>query len=142
MFGQQSSIFPHSPQTCPSTYHFYDEIVQALVAEADVLLPKPFLDLGFDGVVKRKSPASEMFSQFAKQVDVRRGPSWGRTVGGGAGGFQKWLREQDVSFYRQGLENLIVRYDKCLKGMGTTWKYRGMMSKDIRTLYLHLPPFT
>jgi hypothetical protein len=27
---------------------------------------------------------------------------------------QKWLREQNVSFNRQDLENLIVRYDKCL----------------------------
>jgi hypothetical protein len=37
---------------------------------------------------------------------------------GGCGGVQKWLREQDVSFYRQGLENLIVRYDKCLIKFG------------------------
>jgi hypothetical protein len=27
---------------------------------------------------------------------------------------QKWLREQGFSFYRQGLEGFILRYDKCL----------------------------
>jgi hypothetical protein len=31
---------------------------------------------------------------------------------------QKWLWEQDFSFYRQGLENLIVSYDKCLNKFG------------------------
>jgi hypothetical protein len=30
----------------------YDEIYQALVIEGDVLLSKPFPELGFDGVVK------------------------------------------------------------------------------------------
>jgi hypothetical protein len=39
----------------------YDGIFQALAVEGNVLLPKPFLDLGFDGVVRRKSPFSEMF---------------------------------------------------------------------------------
>jgi hypothetical protein len=49
----------------------YDEIFRALTVEADVLLPKPFLDLGFDGVVRWKTPASEMFFQFSKHVKVR-----------------------------------------------------------------------
>jgi hypothetical protein len=35
--------------------------LQALAVEGDVLLPKPFLLYGFDGVVRWKSPASEMF---------------------------------------------------------------------------------
>jgi hypothetical protein len=43
----------------------YSEILQALAVEEDVLLPKPFqnpaqkqlLNLGFDGVARRKSPA-------------------------------------------------------------------------------------
>jgi hypothetical protein len=66
----------------------YDEIFQALAVEGDVLLPKPFLDpapptvqarlghlgissvwqtekkfldLGFDGVIRRNSPSSDMF---------------------------------------------------------------------------------
>jgi hypothetical protein len=34
---------------------------------------------------------------------------------GGWAGIQKWLRDQDVTFYRQGLENLAVFYDKYLK---------------------------
>jgi hypothetical protein len=38
----------------------YDEIFQAL-AIGDVLLRKPFLDLGFDGVVRWKSLASKVF---------------------------------------------------------------------------------
>jgi hypothetical protein len=33
----------------------------------------------------------------------------------GRDGVRKWLQEKDVSFYYQGLENLIVFYDKCLK---------------------------
>jgi hypothetical protein len=31
---------------------------------------------------------------------------------------QKWLWEHGVSFYRQGLENVIVRYDKFLNKFG------------------------
>jgi hypothetical protein len=27
---------------------------------------------------------------------------------------QELLREQDITFYRQGLENNVVYYDKCL----------------------------
>jgi soluble cytochrome b562 len=36
---------------------------------------------------------------------------------------QKWLREKDVSIYRQGLETLITHYDKCLK------KFSGFVEK-------------
>jgi hypothetical protein len=36
---------------------------------------------------------------------------------------QKWLREQDVSVYRQGLETLIMHYDKWLK------KFSGFVEK-------------
>jgi hypothetical protein len=50
----------------------YDEIFQTL-AVGDVLLPKPFLDLGFNGVVRWKSPALKMFLQFAKHMKVRGG---------------------------------------------------------------------
>jgi hypothetical protein len=39
----------------------YDVIFHALSVEGDVLLSKPFLDLGCDGVVRGKSPASGMF---------------------------------------------------------------------------------
>jgi hypothetical protein len=49
-------------------------MVQALAVDGDVLLQKPFLDLGFDGVVRWKLPASETFFQFAKHVKVQRGP--------------------------------------------------------------------
>jgi hypothetical protein len=53
----------------------YDKIFQALAVEGDVLLPTPFLDLGFDGVARwtRKSPVSEMFFRFVKHVKVREG---------------------------------------------------------------------
>jgi hypothetical protein len=43
----------------------YDEIFHVLAVE-DLLLPKPILDLGFDGVVRWKSLASEMSFQFPK----------------------------------------------------------------------------
>jgi hypothetical protein len=44
----------------------HDEIFQALEVERGVLLPKPFLDLGIDGVIRWKSAASELFFRFAK----------------------------------------------------------------------------
>jgi hypothetical protein len=51
------------------------------------------------------------FFQFAKHVKVQVS-----LVGlyGGLVGVQKWLREQDVSFYRQGLKDLIISYGTCL----------------------------
>jgi hypothetical protein len=53
----------------------YDEIFQALVI-AEVLLRKPFLDLGFDGVVRWKWPASEMLVQsVSRSVTVTTQPS-------------------------------------------------------------------
>jgi hypothetical protein len=55
---------------------------------------------------------------------------------GGWGGVQKWFREQNVSLYRQGLENLIVLYDMYLNKSEIIWKNRGLMSKDIRALFL------
>jgi hypothetical protein len=88
----------------------YDEIFQALAVEQDVLLPKPLLNLGFDGVVRWKSPASEVLFSLPNM--------WNSGLHGGWGGVQKWLWEQDVSFCRQGLENVIVRYDKCLNKLG------------------------
>jgi hypothetical protein len=51
----------------------HDEIFQALEVEGDALLTKPILDLGFDGVVRWKSPASLVFFQFAKHVEVQGG---------------------------------------------------------------------
>jgi hypothetical protein len=59
------------------------EVFQALVVERNVLLPKPCLDPGFDGVVGWKSPASEMF--FFSVCQTREspwGPSLGCTMGG------------------------------------------------------------
>jgi hypothetical protein len=66
IFGHQFSIFPQIFQACSDIFVTYDEIFQALAVKGGVLFPLPFLDLGFDGVVRWKSPASEMFSQFAK----------------------------------------------------------------------------
>jgi hypothetical protein len=43
------------------------------------------------------------------------GPSRGCTV---VAEVHKWLREQGVSFYRQGLENVAVRYEKDLNMFG------------------------
>jgi hypothetical protein len=65
-----------------------DEIFQVLAVEGHVPLPKTLLDLGFDGVVVRwKSPASEIFFPFAKNVEVggRGGIGPVLWVGGGPG---------------------------------------------------------
>jgi hypothetical protein len=48
----------------------YDEIFLALAVEGDILLPTPFLDLGFDGTIRWKSPAFKIFFQFAKHMKV------------------------------------------------------------------------
>jgi hypothetical protein len=64
-------LFYHTvPKLVQALVISYGEIFQPLVAEGDVLHTKPFLDLGFDGVVTRKSPASEIFFRFAKHVEV------------------------------------------------------------------------
>jgi hypothetical protein len=39
----------------------YKEIFQALTLDKNVLIMKPFLDFGFEGVVRWKSLVSEMF---------------------------------------------------------------------------------
>jgi hypothetical protein len=56
-----------------------------------------------------------VFDKLRKYLGHRRCPS-DDTV---KAGVQKWLREQDVCCYRQGLENLIVRYGKCLNRFGS-----------------------
>jgi hypothetical protein len=50
----------------------YDEIFYALAAEGDILLPKPFPDLGFDGVVKWKAAPLE-FHVFGKLKNISEG---------------------------------------------------------------------
>jgi hypothetical protein len=60
----------------------YVEIFQAVEVQGDGLLPKQFLDLGFDGVVRWKSPPSEVFFQFSKRVNAQGGPGQVCTVGG------------------------------------------------------------
>jgi hypothetical protein len=49
----------------------YDNILQALAVEEAIMFLKPFLDLGFNGVIRWKSPALEMFSHTAKHVKVQ-----------------------------------------------------------------------
>jgi hypothetical protein len=56
-----------------------------------------------------------MFSQSAKHVKVPKGAKSRLCVWWG--GVQKWLWEQDI-IYNQGLENLVIWYDKCLKKFG------------------------
>jgi hypothetical protein len=81
--------------------------------KAEVL--KPFLNIGLDCVVRWKSPASEMFFQFAKHVKAE----WGLCGGWMGGvGLQKWLHVQNVSLYRKDLQNLTVHYGKCLNKFG------------------------
>jgi hypothetical protein len=54
------AFFHAVPKLVQALVVTYDETFQALAAEGDVLLPKPFLHPGFDGVVRRMSPGSEM----------------------------------------------------------------------------------
>jgi hypothetical protein len=93
------------------------DISQALALEGDVMPLKPFLDLGIDGVVRSKSPASDfhVFGKLKKHFGGRRFPT-DDTV---ESEVQKWLQGQNVSLYRQSLGNLIIRYDKCLKYLET-----------------------
>jgi hypothetical protein len=49
---------------------------------------------------------------------------------------QNWLRQERVTFYCQGLENLIVRYEEFPNKFGNLWKNTGLMSKDIRVVFL------
>jgi hypothetical protein len=123
-FGHKFSILPPVPKIVQALVTMHNGISQTLAAQGDVLLLKPFLDFGFNGVVRWKSTASEIIFQFAKHVEVYGGRVGAvRCVGGW--GVQKWLQEQDVSLYLLGLGNLIVRCDKCLDKFGDcVEKYR------------------
>jgi hypothetical protein len=63
-------LFFHTfPKLVQALVVTYDKIFQALAAKGDVLPVNPFLDLGFDGVVRWKSPASD-FHVFGKQKEI------------------------------------------------------------------------
>jgi hypothetical protein len=135
IFGHQSSIFPHSFQTFQLLIITYDEIFQFLAVEGEVLLLKPFLDLGFDVVVIKMEIAG--LGGVFSVCQNRYSPRWVKSgLYGGWGGDQKWFREQDVSLHRHGLESLIVRCDKCLNKFGKYVENTGLMSKHIRMLFL------
>jgi hypothetical protein len=122
-------IFPSLVQALVVTY---DETVQSLAADGDVLLPQPFPDLGFDGdVTRNRRPI--FFFQFAIYVKVRRGQVWAGRL---CPRSNKWLREQNVSIYRQSLKNLVVRHDNVRTNLGTRWKNKRLMSKHISVLCL------
>jgi hypothetical protein len=55
---------------------------------------------------------------------------------GGWSGVRKWLREQDVTFYCQGLEILVVCYDKCLNKFGNCVEKKGDWCPKIPVLFL------
>jgi hypothetical protein len=91
----------------------YDESFQAQAVEGDFPLPKPFLDLGFDGVVRWTwlPRTSTCLANSKKNLQGQRFLS-DDTV---KAEVHKSLWEQEVSFNRQGLETLIVRYDESQK---------------------------
>jgi hypothetical protein len=61
-----SPLFFHTvPKLVQAHTIMHDEIFQALAVEGDEMPPKPFLDLGIDGVVTWNSPVSEMFFFFS-----------------------------------------------------------------------------
>jgi hypothetical protein len=77
MLGHYSSLFFHTvPRTVQALVITYDEIFQALAIEGNFLHQKPFLDLGFDGVVRWKTPASEMFFSVCQTCERPKGPVW------------------------------------------------------------------
>jgi hypothetical protein len=76
MFGNQP-FFNIVLKTVQPLVTKYDEIFQALAVER---LPKPFQDLGFDGVIRWKSPASEMFFSVCQTRGSPRWPSCSCTV--------------------------------------------------------------
>jgi hypothetical protein len=55
IFGHQSCIFYTALRLLQALVITYDEIFQALAVTTAALLPKLFLDLCFDDVVRRKS---------------------------------------------------------------------------------------
>jgi hypothetical protein len=85
----------------------HDEIFKALAVKEDVLLPKPFMDLSHHRTIRFGPSDFLVFGKLKNYLRSRRFPRPSDdTV---KAEVQKWLREQDVSFYRKDLENLIVR---------------------------------
>jgi hypothetical protein len=95
----------------------YDEILKALVVEGDILLPKPILNpTPPHPPYGRDSTTLDLhgFGKPKRHLRGRRFPSYDTVKAK----VQKWLREQDISFHRRVFQNLILRYDKCLKRFG------------------------
>jgi hypothetical protein len=110
-----SLLFFHTvPELVQALVITYDDIFQGLTVEG-VLLPKPFLDLGFAGVFRCKPQDSEISFSLCQARGSARGPS--PSVDTVKAEDQKWLRQRDA-FYRQALEDAIVCYDKCLNKSG------------------------
>jgi hypothetical protein len=65
-------IFFHIvPEHVQAVVVMHDEMFRTLAVEKDFLLSEQFLDLGFDGVVRRKTPASKMSSFFKFNSHVK-----------------------------------------------------------------------
>jgi hypothetical protein len=134
-----SPVFFHIVPKLVHALVTYDEIFQAVVVEGGILLPKIFLDIGFNGIIRWKLPASEMFGKLMKHYQDWQFPH--PSDDAVKAEVQMWFWEQDISFYCQGLENL-VRYDKCLNKFWGLWEYRRLTAKHIHMLvFLHLPAF-
>jgi hypothetical protein len=116
----------------------YDQIFQALAVEGDILLLQSFLDptpptiepqLGpvlFSHVCQTEKKKISETSCFLLTVPLKpRSRSHG---------VQKWLWE-DV-FYHQGLEKSHLILWQVLEQVWKLWKNRGLMSKDVRILFL------
>jgi hypothetical protein len=82
-----NSLFFHTvPKLVVTLVITDDGIFQALPVEGHILIPKPFPDLGFDGVVRWKLSALETFFQFTKHEEVQEGQ---------VGAVQKWPRSKN-----------------------------------------------
>jgi hypothetical protein len=118
--SEMSPLFFHTvPKLVQALVITYYEIFQALAVKGVVLLPKPSLDPTppHPQYSSGSSPSDfHVVGKLKKKKRLRGGrfPS-GDTV---KVEVQKCLREQDVFFHREGLENLIICYDKCLNKFG------------------------
>jgi hypothetical protein len=74
MFRHQSSILHTVPKLVQVHSITDDEVFQALATGGDILLPKAFLDLSFDGVIRWKLLPQRSFS-VCLTCGIQRDPS-------------------------------------------------------------------
>jgi hypothetical protein len=126
IFGQQNSIYPHSFQTYSGTSRNVrlecpNPGGRRLSCSGSHFWTPPHPTYSPDSAPW----TSTCLANWKKNVRGRRFPSDDTAKAE----VQKCLREQEVSLYRQGLENVIECYDKSWKRFEATRKSRGRCPK-------------